>query len=314
MSELNHYWISSILHSKVGGKFQFGHGQIDSLGDAQRYFDALATHKSEAGEEPPADKIEVDALKEAFFAARAAFGDRGSTDLYVAHPERNKVFLQQCRKLGIRASEYAVNKKLLNARKAKLLPDLDSQQTSVNYGKFAFASEFAATKLRYRTGASIDDILCDPELSSEFDAIARKITPGRSVFEYRWAILSIRKAGRSTKLPRTFKMPTFKSGFRLAHDRIERVPEQQGVYLLYERQKLLYTRSTDDLREGIELHRQPSVLEALAEKLWTPNPDELTVDYAAVPQKMGYLRAIERRLVLERHPVFNIPRSAGLAA
>jgi hypothetical protein len=312
MGDLNHYAISAILHSEIVGPVKVGHGQIASLGDAQRYFDVLAANESPAGTgQRQGNDINIDRLKQAFFAARETFKDKGSTDLYIADPKRNEVFLALCRRFGIEASDYRINKTLFNARKNKLLSGLKSGRTSIEYGEFAFASEFAATQLRYKIGASIDDILCAPDLASQFDAIAREVTPGFSSFEYRWAILSIRKAGRHQKLPASFRLPRFTTGFRLLLDRIEQIPDQSGVYLLYEKQKLLYTRSAVDLRHGVELHRNKNILKAINERLWRPDPTNFIVDFTTVNQPMSYLQAIERKLVEERHPVFNIPRSAA---
>jgi site-specific DNA-methyltransferase (adenine-specific) len=312
MSDLNHYAISAILHSEIVGPVEVAHGQIASLGDAQRYFDVLAADERPAGTgRRQSGEINIDRLKQAFFAARETFKDRGSTDLYIADPKRNEVFLALCRRFGIKASDYRINKTLFNARKNKLLPGLKSERTSIEYGEFAFASEFAATQLRYKAGASIDDILCDPDLASQFDTIAREVTPGFSSFEYRWAILSIRKAGRHQRLPASFRLPKFTTGFRLLRDPIEQIPDQSGVYLLFERQKLLYTRSAVDLRHGVELHRNANILKAINERLWRPDPANFIVDFATVNRPMSFLQAIERKLVEERHPVFNIPRSAA---
>lgn len=310
MSNLNHYAISAILHSEIVGPLKTGHGQIASLGDVQRYFDTLATDERSSGH-IQGRGIDVNRLKKAFFAAREAFKDRGSTDLYIADPERNTVFLDLCRRFGIEASDYRLNKTLFNARKNKLLTNLQSERTSIEYGEFAFASEFAATQLRYKAGATIDDILCDPGLAAQFDDIARSVIPGFSSFEYRWAILSIRKAGRHQKLPASFRLPKFTTGFRLLRDPIERIPDRAGLYLLYERQKLLYTRCAVDLRHGVELHRNKNILKAINEKLWRPDPENFVVDFAAVAGSIGFLQAIEKKLVEERHPVFNIPRSAA---
>jgi hypothetical protein len=312
MSGLNHYAISAILHSEIVGPVEMGHGQIASLGDAQRYFDVVAAKERPVatGRRDGGD-INIDRLKKAFFAAREMFKDRGSTDLYIADPKRNEVFLALCRRFGIEASDYRINKTLFNARKGRLLTKLHSERTSIDYGEFAFASEFAATQLRYTTGASIDGILCDPKLSSQFDEIAHEVTPGFSSFQYRWAILSIRKAGRHQRLPSSFRLPKLTTGFRLLRDPIEKVPDQSGIYLLYERQKLLYTRSAVDLRHGVELHRNAKILKAINERLWRPDPANFIVDFTTVNRPMSFLQAIERKLVEERHPVFNIPRSAA---
>ena len=310
MTQLNQYAISAILHSEIVGPVRVGHGQIAAAGDAQRYFDTLQTN------EPPAvlhrgEAIDFELVKKAFFEVRGAREDRGSTDLYIADPEINAEFLTACRKHGIEASDFKINKTLLNARKNKHLTKLGSAKTNVSYGDCAFASEFAATQLRYRTGASIDDILCDPVLASRFDSLARKITPGHTSLEYRWAILSIRKAGRQMKLPDKIKMPIFKTGFRLYKDSLDQIPDKSGIYLLFEKRKLLFAHSTDDIRHEIEIHRNPKVFEAIAEKLWRPDPDHFGIEYATLAQPMSILQAIERKIIEEQHPLFNVPRTAA---
>jgi site-specific DNA-methyltransferase (adenine-specific) len=310
MNEINHFAVSSILNSEIVGRAKFGHGQIASLGDAQRYFDRLGA------EESPSlihqnESVDVKDVVSAFHAVRNARGDRGSPDLYVADPDRNVIFLAKCREIGIRASDYTINKMLFYARKNNYLPGLKSVKTSIDYEEFAFASEFAATELKYKTGATIDDILCDPGLASQFDSIARRLAPGFMPFEYRWAILSIRKAGRHEKLPASFQMPEFKGRFRLVIDPLEKVPDASGVYLLHEKQKLLYARSTEHLRHGVELHRNPKVLRAITEKLWKPNPEDFVVSYAVLLQKKTLLQALEKKIVEERKPIFNVPRSAA---
>lgn len=305
MIKINHYAISAILHSEIAGPANFGHGQIASLVGGQRYLDAVRPTKPAIVPERD-EPIDFEGVREAFLAVRT---DDGSPDLYVADPERNARFLAKCRQIGLRGSDYKINKTLFNARKSGLLRNLKSKKTSIDYSDFAFASEFAATELRYRNGASIDDILCDPQLATRFDSIAGGIVPGHSSFEYRWAILSIRKAGRH--LDASFRMPSFKSGFHLATDPIELIPEKSGIYLLYERKNLLYARSADQLRHGVEVHRNPRVLEAIRDKFWQPDLRDFTVSYATVLKPKTYRLAIEKRIVEEQRPVFNIPRTAA---
>src|SRR5690349_11485484 len=123
MSDLNHCAISAILHSEIVGPVKVGHGQIALLGDAQRYVDVLAANERPAStRRRQGGDINIDRLRKAFLAARKTFKDRGSTDLYIADPERNEVFLALCRQFGIEASDYVINKKLFNARKNRLLP------------------------------------------------------------------------------------------------------------------------------------------------------------------------------------------------
>src|SRR6266851_2810373 len=105
MSEINHFAISSILNSEVVGRFKFGHGQIGSQADAQRYFDLLGVNEAPAATHGN-EEVDVDTVVRAFHEVRNARGDRGSRDLYVADPERNATFLAKCREFGIQASDY----------------------------------------------------------------------------------------------------------------------------------------------------------------------------------------------------------------
>jgi len=312
MSDINHFAISTILNSEIVGRTKFSHGQIASQGDVQKSFDLLDVGL------PPAvahasEKVDVHRVVEAFHATRNDRKDLGSPDLYVADPDRNLQFLARCREFKIQGSAYTINKTLLYARKNNYLRGLKSVKTSFDYEDYAFASEFAATELKYRRGASIDDLLCDPGLAAEFDSIAKKLAPGFTSLEYRWAILSIRKAGRHNKLKPDFHMPKFSGRFQLVKDAIERLPLLNGVYILYEREKPLYARSTTSLRQGVEQHRKPQLLAAIVDKLWQPNPDNLLVCFAALPEDSpkSLLLPIERKIVEEKRPIFNVPRSAA---
>jgi hypothetical protein len=306
MANPDPFTISSIFGAEIVGPFKSGHGQIGSLADVQGAVEASAAS------EPPAivhknEKIDIQILKKVFLALRESFGDRRSPDFYIAHPERNAAFLAACEKAGLTASAYTLNKFLLNARKNRHLPDLNSVKTSIDYEDFAFAVEFAATDLNYKTGASIDDILCDPGLSAEFDTIAKRMAPGHSAFEYRWAILSIRKAGRHSNKT-DIRIPDLNEHIRLMKDPLDLVPDTSGVYLLYEMTRPLYAKGTEHLRRGIELHRQPQVIDAFKEKFWKPDPDNLVIRFAQLPSKG--LWVVERKIIEANKPIFNVERAA----
>ena len=310
MSDINHFAVSSILNSDIVRRTTFGHGQIGSLGDAQRYFDLLNVTQSPAllhGNE----EVDVGKVIKAFHTVRDTRGDRGSPDLYVADPERNAIFLAKCRELGLGCSDYLLNKTLMNARRNRLLKGLMSVRTRFPYEDYAFACEFAATELRYTTGASIDDIVCDPNLASRFDSIARRLAPGFTSLRYRWGILSIRKAGRHAAWKPEYQMPDLSCRFRLVTDPLEKVPEGRGVYILYEngKQKPLYARSTERLRHAIELHRSPQLMSVILDRFWRPNLESFLVSYAVLPTRQ-LLKPVEKKVIEEKKPVFNVSRAA----
>lgn len=306
MASPDPFTISSIFGAEIVGQFKSGHGQIGSLADVQKVIDASAAT------EPPAaihkhEKADIQIVKRVFLELRKMRGDRGSPDLYVADPDRNAAFLAKCRAAGLEASPYVLNKTLMNARRNGLLSGLKSVRCSIDYEEFAFAVEFAARDLDYRRGASIDDIQCDPGLATEFNALARRIAPGHTSFEYRWAILSIRKAARHSNKS-DVRLPDLTEHMRLLKDPLDRVPETSGVYVLYEKAQPLYAKGTAHLRRGIELYRQPQVIEAFKEKLWRPDLDNLVMRFAQVPSKGLWI--VERKIIEVTKPIFNIERAA----
>lgn len=308
MSTLNQFDIAKTLQSEIVGRSRDCHGQVSTSGVVQSYFDLRC--KPVAPSEIHHDlDVDTETVVQAFYDVR---DDQRSPDLYVADPDRNRRFLDRCGELGERASEYAINKTLLNARKANLLKNLNSKPTRFDHEQYVFASEFAATELRYRTGASIDDIICDPALAAEFDAIAMKIAPGFTPLRYRWAMLSVRKAGRSkeAKWEPEYEMPHFENPFPLFATHSPALPDERGVYLLQERSRTLYVHGTRSISRGIELHRRVDFRGVFAKYLWDPDPDELLVSFAAVAEAK-LMRPIELRLICERKPLFNIVNAAA---
>ncbi len=252
------------------------------------------------------ESVDIATVIQAFHDVR---NDRKSPDFYVAEPERNRRFIQRCRELDIMASEYEINKALLNARKVGLLKGLHSEPTRLNHDEYAFASEFAATEIRYRTGASVDDILCDPVLRREFDQLACKMAPGFSVLQYRWALLSIRKAGRQARWEAEYEMPVLSFPSPLFSNALDSVPRNPGVYLLFEQERPLYVRGARDVHHGVELHRRDEFLKPLVDRLWRPSSGDLLFSYATLPEQK-LVRPVEQRLIRERRPLFNISRAA----
>lgn len=122
----------------------------------------------------------------------------------------NLEFISRCRLLGASVTDFELNKALLNARKAGLHTGVERTAvngfSSVTRDAVVFASELAARAVQwrcerlYRLTPSIDRILCDGSLRSQFDAIARDIYPGHELYAYRFAALAFRKAGRQRSM------------------------------------------------------------------------------------------------------------------
>lgn len=127
-----------------------------------------------------------------------------STDLLLADPKRNATFARACEDLGLPGTASVWNRLLLRLRKrpdCPLAPTVN--QFAVSFADcepFLFASEIAWKMLidEDRAG-TLDDILCDPHLASQFDEIAGRFAPGFSALQYRWGALRIRKYAKTAK-------------------------------------------------------------------------------------------------------------------
>ncbi|HVJ85343.1 MAG TPA: DNA methyltransferase [Caulifigura sp.] len=127
--------------------------------------------------------------------------DGYSADRIVVDPTLNSAFIGACRAEGLAGTARDWNLLLFRLRKAGKLADLPTaKRTSIPWAgcdDYLFASEIAwQMMLEENRAASIDEILCDPDLAVQFDAIARRFAPGFEPLNYRWAALKLRKQAK----------------------------------------------------------------------------------------------------------------------
>ena len=170
-----------------------------------------------------------------------AYGDvrcDRSSDYVVADPAADLRYLQRCMELGAPARPFELNWMLMNARKAGKLADFPRAKAfSIPKEKldlFAFAADIAMRMVQERVyfsqqrSVSIDHVLCDPGLVGEFDRIASGLVPGFNATEYRWAVITLRKARRFAR--DGFELPSFDSFGLLEDVRLSQLPDTWGTY------------------------------------------------------------------------------------
>jgi len=143
--------------------------------------------------------------------------------------------LSNCRLLSIPGDARDWNHLLLNIRKAGSLGSIDTSRRTMiprnHMASFMFASEMAWRTISKESDASLDDILCDPDLRNAFDSRASLIAPGHTPLEYRWAALSIRKdASKGRRFLDRLTDSMARRVFRIS-DR-HRMPASPGHYLI----------------------------------------------------------------------------------
>ena len=184
-------------------------------------------------------------------------------DSVIADPEMNRLFLNRCRELGLGGTDFELNWKLFNGRKASLFSNMPKTRryTPGKIDDFEFSSEIAFVHVkklaekRSGTELSLDRMLCDPDLACEFDKIASQLMPGFQSLEYRWVALGIRKAaGRNLKKAIKLAQPKFDLLGSTKSVRASRIPKEQGLYLFSCQDQPLFVSHTNDLRNRIERH------------------------------------------------------------
>jgi site-specific DNA-methyltransferase (adenine-specific) len=180
-----------------------------------------------------------------------------------------------------------------------------------NEDDYRFASEIAARHLERQKGVSIDEIICDPELVREFDAMAANLAPGFSVLQYRWAALNLRKANKLKPelLSRVVSAQAVSLGLVTELD-VGTISSTQGLYVFYdpESRQTLYVGEATNLRKRLEKHLDHSDNKNLARWLWEHGFEKVYLELHLLPQATAtrVRRALEAELIASRRPVFNV--------
>jgi hypothetical protein len=242
--------------------------------------------------------------------ALEAAGRGYSPDRVVADPEINAAFLAECRRRGLLQTDAELNRLLLNLRKCGELSDYRSRRTMIrDLGEYRFAAEMTARFLERQHSTSLDNILCDPVLASEFDRLATELCPGPSPFEYRWVALGLRKSRRlQPELLARISPPTKVIRWPVTSLQVEQVPAEQGLYSFLTSSTSLYVGESRNLRTRIKTHLDHSDNKGLARWLWEHGPEEMFLEVQTLEESATVLarRALEKELIRRCQPLFNV--------
>ena len=246
---------------------------------------------------------------DAFVAASNGF----APDRVVADPDLDNRFISECRMRGLSDSAPALNRSLLNLRKAGGLSGLAKpKRTQFSYqDEYRFASEMAARFLERRDGVSLDQIICDPLRADELDRLAARIAPGFSPLQYRWAALNLRKTKRlAPELLARIAPPVELLVLRAEQFAADAIPAKPGLYLLFATKQLLYVGETENLKKRLTKHLDHSDNKGLARWLWEFGADVVNIEIQILADDTStrIRKALELELIRSRQPIFNVKR------
>jgi predicted HicB family RNase H-like nuclease len=252
----------------------------------------------------------------------ASDGKPASEDRVVADPELDARFLAKCRELGATESDYDLNKKLFYVRKKGYtthlpkVPKLSIPRERVD--QYQYATEMALRFVQKKEmeqawrDVSLDTIICDPLLAAAFDSFASRIAPGFSAFEYRWAALGLRKAGRYMKDAMALDVPTFDDLGRTRSLKLDQVPDVQGLYLVQNRNERVFIGETQNLRMRIKRHLDVAGPQMIPEWLYSGAEGETRLGVVPLPKTLdSAIKAMELRAILSLTPILNFSRAAA---
>lgn len=262
-----------------------------------------------------------DIIKRAFSDARVCVSETGikvtskgwyglSSDRVIADTVLDKIFIDRCYNYGLRDNPTNLNLKLMAMRKASKLSDLPKSKTNglrpgVN-DQISFAAELALRLVRLRKGATLDQILCDPDLVKEFDELARNMSPGFTDLEYRLSALNVRKRGTFKKVDDSVE---FISTENISKLRLDRIPESAGLYLFSSNDLPVFINQTDNLRNRLGLHLANSDNRGLPDWLWSK---KLQHSYVPLPTETATFRKnLEQTQMRQKQTFLNFYSKTG---
>jgi hypothetical protein len=183
--------------------------------------------------------------------------------------------------------------------------------------------EFSLVRLRYRYGASIDEILIDPVMGEEFEKMANEFLPGLSSIVLRQTALTLRKTrflpkGRQRELTRlrASRLESQWSPFQsLAAVDISAIPKTPGIVEVREARRELYVSRNDDLHGVMRILAERQAISIMGSPFWHPNSNEIEARF--IPETStnpAMLEQWELKLLAEQKPIFNWPIKRAKAA
>lgn len=317
---LNFYAVNKILGGTMvpAGRQQFGgFGTMRAVGDMLR-------HRPRKPKSVPVT-MEMDRLvAEAFEQVR----EGKSPERILWDEKLAGRFHAAARRLGVHAPAPQLDRRLINLRKNPAryrrrgielsATEVRDPQPSV-VPQFAHALEFALVRLRNRYGASIDDILLDPDLVREYEGLARRVAKSLTSRELRLGALYIRKARHvergelslfghldSAALERQTKSLGTLSAVSPAS-----VRPSAGLIEVLERDQYLYVSVSNNLQAVVREFVSGPTLRVMANHLWTPERSRIGLRiYEGADFDRTDMRRWQLKLIQEKEPVFNWPVAA----
>lgn len=254
-----------------------------------------------------------------------AVSDGWSSDEVILQKELNASFIAHCvaalKKAKTDSSdkpnvtENDLNRTLMNLRKAGKLKSKTTKRKTTDLSSVRHVAEITTRSMLDKHQCSIDRMMCDPEIRSEFDEAAKAIDKSIDCYAVRKAAFQLRKARRLkpeliTRIAdwgRTVKTLSVKE---ILDDETV-LNEHPGIYIFRDSTGYLYIGQTENLRTRLLKHLDESHNLSLAKYLKTESKDSISIevhdfDPKSKASRTMVRRAYESELIASRKPRFNV--------
>ncbi len=240
-----------------------------------------------------------------------------SPDRMLANPELAQKFVRTAKRLGVEAEAALINRRLLRLRKigGRLPKTTEKDPQSSLDPHNAFAIEYGVVRIAHLYGATVDDILCEPSLGTEYQEIVEALAPGYSPLVYRLGALYLRKTRNLKKAtkhliedldPRDLERSWMDLGSVREVTKSRLVQIGAGILDLDEGDRSLYVSRTGSIGKLASTFLGHQIWDAMGNHFW--HPDTTRIHMKVLPQSaLGDQAANwELRLIQSLEPVFNI--------
>jgi hypothetical protein len=318
--DLNQFVISRVLGSTIKHGMRPRFGPLGLLHAQNQVLAQCPKRGEQISFAPDTDKRIIRAFEE----TRKGF----TVDRVLADPDLTTKFIRRCRELEVSAPQHAIALRLFRFRKSPSkkfrLEKPSAREPRRDFSPYLFAAEMALVQMKYRYGASVDDIMAYPDIGKEFDALSRQLYPGLAPLDYRLAALHVRKSRYCEKDERTlFNSLSDKRAEstlrqedpldRIDVDKFRQVDAIVGLVEEARVRRFLYITETEDVAQTIAPFTKETTIRALGNSFWTPALSSIRVYLYDIRDTFRNARQSlwAKRLIYDKAPIFNAPIHLG---
>ncbi len=202
---------------------------------------------------------------------------------------------------------------MLNLRKRNKLKDCRTtyrKKTDSNRRHYLNLVSNVIRLVERQFGKTVDNVICDPEMRSQFDAMIKFLSPSASPFEAEYTALSLRKTNRLKPEPVGQIIGAVTSnivGLADLEPRLIEVPKNPGVYVFFDEDTTFYIGKADDLKRRIGGHISSWTYREMIHQIRKKLRPDAFVAYHELPVTISprELAAYETELIRSRKPQHN---------